>query len=226
MNISKLKHFNQPKTALAALTMAMAVAYAPASSAAVTAYQQDHEGLDPADGFALGFVGGEQYGVFADVWFGDVSTGTFLYSYGVFSAPNGGAGFSAIAGGEGGAEQGAQYLNIYSDYGNADHGNSFNINTAVFQEQSIEAGDIGSTVTFQFDYKAPSSCGIAEPSTCIDGQPVDDGTLNGSTASAFIKTLDPLNGFATTNDIRFDSTIEIQMVGLLRHCLWISPTQH
>jgi hypothetical protein len=181
------------KVSLTALAMAAAIAYAPASSAAMTGYAQDFEGLDASNPLALGIAGGDNWKIFADVWFGPVGS-TFLYSYGVFTAPNGGPGFSAIAGGEGGPAQGAQYMNIYSDYNNADHANGFTINTNVFQERTLDALDVGSGIwTLTADYKAPSSAGIANPAS-------------NATATAFIKTLDPNAGFAQTNLITFDST--------------------
>ena len=187
-------HKNFCKTGLKALALTSAIAFTPVSNASMVSYAQDFEGLDAGNSLALGIAGGDNWKIFADVWFGDVGTGAFLYSYGVFSAPNGGPGFSAVAGGEGGAPQVSQYMNIYSDYNNLDHANGFNINTNVFQERRLDAGDVGSgTWTFSGDFKAPSSAGIAEPAS-------------NAVASAFIKTLDPNNNFATTNDIRFDST--------------------
>ena len=176
----------------------------------VTPYNQDFDGLDATSASALGPFG-EGFSIFADVWDGEVGTGTFLYSYGPFAAPNGGPGFSAIAFGEGqGDSVTDQYLNIYSDYNNADHANGFNINTAVFKEQTIDAADIPGVFTLKGDFKAPSSCGIGwDPNCGADGMPGggDDFSPNTATASIFIKTLDPSAGFATTNDIRFDSTI-------------------
>jgi len=146
---------------------------------------------------------GAGYTVFADVWDGDVGTGTFKYNYGPFAAPNGTEGFSSVA--TNGIDLTNQYLNIYSDYGNTDHADtgtvceltlSCNINTAVFREQTIavpDNPDIGGVWVFSGDYRSPLTGGIAEPAST-------------ATASAFIKTLDPLAGFATTNDERFDST--------------------
>lgn len=157
------------------------------SYAAVTAYSQDFEGLDQENAFALGIVGGDGYQVFNSSFLGD----SVLYSYGPFSAPNGGPGFSAIANGEGGEAQGSQYLNVYSDYGNIDHEvNIVNHVTSVFQEQTIEAGDAG-TYTFSFDAKAPFEGGI------------DTSRVS---ARAFIKTLDPNAGFFVSNDISADTT--------------------
>lgn len=54
-------------------------------------------------------------------------------------------GFSAIATGEGGAAQGLQYLNTYSDYNNRDHALGRVIEANVFQEQVISAGDLGTS---------------------------------------------------------------------------------
>jgi beta-glucanase (GH16 family) len=177
-----------------------ATARAPGDAPSTIEYEQDFEALNQADPDALandGFV------VFADVWIGEVGTGVFLYQYGTFPAPNGGPGFSAIANGEGGTAQGSQYLNIYSDYGNQDHGNGLTINTSVFQElrdleNRITAADIPSCWTFTFDYKSPFQNGIADPAS-------------NATANVFFVTLDPNAGFAATNDIRFDTTAASNM---------------
>ena len=158
---------------------------------ATVVYSEDFESLNAADPDALGTLGAG-YRVFADVWF-DFVGGLLAYTYGPFSAPNGGAGFSAIAGGEGGVDQGLQYLNIYSDYDNQDHGNNRIINTSVFREQTIITADLGKCWTFTGDYKAPFAGGIAEPAS-------------NATANAFSVTLDPGANFAATNDVRFDTT--------------------
>ncbi|MDH3510526.1 MAG: family 16 glycosylhydrolase [Gammaproteobacteria bacterium] len=158
---------------------------------ATVVYSEDFESLNAADPDALGTLGAG-YIVFADVWF-DVVGGLLAYTYGPFSAPNGGPGFSAIAGGEGGVDQGSQYLNIYSDYDNQDHGNNRLINTSVFREQTIIAADLGKCWTFTGDYKSPFAGGIAEPTS-------------NATANAFSVTLDPGANFAATNDVRFDTT--------------------
>ena len=115
---------------------------------------------------------------------------TFLYNYFAFPAPNGGPAFSAVASGEGGPDQGAQQLSIYNDYNNADHAAGNIIEAIVFQERTIVAGDVGKTVAFTFDAKRGN---INDPS-------------GNSTALAFIKTIDPNTGFATTNFITQDTT--------------------
>lgn len=125
--------------------------------------------------------------------------GTFKFFYGNFPAPNG-TGFSAIATGEGGLAQGAQYLNAYSDYnccqpgqGHFDvTGPSFDfVQSNIFQEQTIGQADIGSTWTLTFDARLPSSNGCA--------------TTASSDCIAFIRTLNPNAGFAQTSLVTFDS---------------------
>jgi len=206
------------KTGLTALAISMAAAYAPSGSAAIVVYEQNFEAVNAADPAALGPFG-ENFKVFADVWgvagASDAVVGSdlFLYSYGPFAAPNGGAGFSAVAGGEGGVSQGTQYLNIYSDYNNADQAigggscgatQSCTINTSVFREGTIDASQVnGDTWYLTFDVKSPFAGGIFDAAfTPQAGNEMRQPT----SASAFIKTLDPNAGYATTNDIRFDST--------------------
>jgi exo-beta-1,3-glucanase (GH17 family) len=112
---------------------------------------------------------------------------TFVYDYFAFPAPNGGPAFSAVATGEGGPEQGNRQLSIYSDYNNNDHSAGRIIEAIVFRERTIVPGDVGTIVTFTFDAKKGN----------IEGA---------STALAFIKTLDPGAGFATTNFVSEDTT--------------------
>ncbi|MGD8608228.1 MAG: hypothetical protein PVH21_13105, partial [Myxococcales bacterium] len=109
---------------------------------------------------------------------------TFLYNYFAFPAPNGGPAFSAVAVGEGGAEQGAQQLSIYNDYNNADHAAGNIIEAIVFRERTIEASDVGTTLVFTFDAKKGN---IVPPTT----------------AAAFIKTI---AGSDTTNALFVDTT--------------------
>lgn len=149
--------------------------------AAVTPYTQTFEGLNQADTAALANDG---WLVFANVF---TSGGVYLYGYGPFVAPNDGAAFCAIVSGEGGPAQGTQQLVVFSDYNNTDHGAGNIIETNVFQEQTIDAGDEGDTWTFTFDAKMGNLEGASE-------------------AEAFIKTLDPANSFATTNHITVDMT--------------------
>ncbi len=170
---------------------------------AVVFYEQDFESLDQTSGTALGTAsGGAGFQVFGNEFQPD---GTFIQGYGPFTAPNGTPGFCSIALGQGGTEQGAQQLVIYSDYNNNANqtaGNLVEANT--FQEpfanpaSLITAADLG-TYTFSFDAKRGDINNPADP-VCASPNVCD------STARAFIKTLDPGAGFATTNDISVDTT--------------------
>ena len=166
------------KKVLAAL--AVSILLAPASFAALSNYSQDFEGLDAADGAALGNDG---WLVFGNVFDGG---GNFLYGYGPFSAPNGTPGFSSLAPGVG-AGGSNQSVVIYSDYNNADHGVGNLIEANVFQEQIVDAADVGMTYEFTFDALLND---LVAPTTAL----------------AFIKTLDPNAGFATTNFLTLDMT--------------------
>ena len=151
---------------------------------AVVEYEQDFESLNQASGSALSDDG---WLYFANVFDPGMN---YLYGYGPGGAPNGGAAFSGIDIGQGGAEQGDQQLVIYSDYNNVDHGNGNLVEANVFRERTIVAGDVGNTITFAFEAKRGN---INDPA-------------GNTTALAFIKTLDPNNGYATTNFITVDTT--------------------
>jgi len=168
--------------------------------AGLVPYSQNFESLSGAG--ALSGVGFQVSGLLFD---GNTAAnppyGTFKFFYGNFPAPNG-TGFSAIAGGEGGIPQGAQYLNAYSDYnccgsgttneGHFDPSAPFDyVQSNVFQEQMIGPADIGSTWTLTFDAKLPSTngCQTTATSDCI----------------AFIRTLNPNAGYAQTSLVSFDS---------------------
>ena len=153
----------------------------PLSALAVEEYSQDFEGLTQGDPSALTNDG---WLVFGNVF---TSNHEYLYGYGPYGAPNDGAAFCQIDMDQGGEEQGLQQLVVFSDYNNGDHAVGNIIESNVFQEQTIGAGDIGAVWVFEFQAKM----GNLEAS---------------STALAFIKTLDPGAGYALTNYITVDMT--------------------
>lgn len=163
-------------------------AIAATSMAGLSSYNQNFEGLSMSSPSALS---GDGWKIFANVF---TPSGGYLYGYGVFGAPNGGPGFSSIATGEGGINQASQYINTYSDYNNGDHANGNRIEANIFQEQTISAADLGATYTFEFDYKASSQFGPT-------------GT---ATTGAFIKVLDPSNGYA---QVAFPNTVTTSASG-------------
>lgn len=150
-------------------------------------YSQDFEGLNAASPTALTDDGWLVFGNVFD------AEGNFLYDYGAapFPAPNGGPAFSSIASGDGGLAQGEQYLNVYSDYANVDHGNGLYIEALVFQEQTIGAGDIGKRISLAFDYRE-------NPSNTNDGD---------SQTFAFIRVLRQSDAsFTELGSIEFETT--------------------
>jgi hypothetical protein len=148
--------------------------------AALTPYSQNFESLSASDPAALANDGWLVYG---NVYSPER---VFIYGYGPFPAPNGGSAFSDIDLNQGGVDQGAQQLVIYSDYNNTDHALGRWIEANVFHEQTVGADDVGDTWTFQFDAKLGN-------------------LLPPSTAQAFVKTLDPQAGYATTNFFFIDT---------------------
>ena len=181
------------------LAVAALICMIPAVGLALEPYSQDFEGLSQPDTDALAADG---WLVFANVFGPDWS---YWYGYGPFPAPNDGFAFCQIVVGEGGVAQGDQQLVTFSDYNNADHGNGAHIEANVFQEQLIEAGDV--TENWVFDFQAKL------------------GNLEGSsTALAFIKTLDPNNGYATTNFITVDMTTIPASWGDYSISILIDPT--
>ena len=166
-----------PLFRLAPLAAAVVLAAPLSGHAALSAYSQNFEGL--SGGAALS---GDGWKIFGNVFNPD---GSYVGGYGVYGAPNGGAGFSAVASGQGGPAQGAQQLVVYSDYNNLSQPTKW-VEALVFQERTIGAGDLGQWV-FSFDAKK----GDLAPN---------------SSAYAFIKTLNPAAGYATTNFVQVEMT--------------------
>ncbi|MGB5285091.1 MAG: hypothetical protein WBN29_11315, partial [Polyangiales bacterium] len=161
-----------------------------------TEFAEDFESLDPTNAMALsqdGWVG------FANIWQPDGTTYIRGYSPGAW---DGTSGFSNVAEGQGGASQGNRQIAVFSDYNNQPDqtaGNRVEANT--FRERDIVADDAGKTMTFSFDAKRGSINDPADSGCTGTTNPPCD-----SSALAFIKTLDPGNGFATTNFETEDTT--------------------
>ena len=163
------------KTVLTVLVMMATVAFVPSTNAALVNYSQDFEGMHVADAAALGNDG---WRIFANVY--DTDKISHLYDYGIFVAPNGGAGFSTIT-----AVPGNQQLTVFSDYNNTDHGDGKWIEALVFQEQTISASDVGSVWNFTFDVK--------------QGNQIPE-----SSSNAFLKTVN--NDLDVTSESILDTT--------------------
>lgn len=147
-------------------------------------YNQDFETLDMSDPAALNNDGWLVFGNVFD------PTESFLYQYGPFQAPNGGEAFSAIDNVVPGPNQEAQYLSVYNDYNNGDHGNSYWIEANVYQERILGPADLGLNYTFTFDHRIGNAA---------------LGDQNLKEAVAFVKVLDPNNGFALVDFKKFNA---------------------
>ena len=173
------------KTTLAALVFSALIAST--ASAQITTYNDDFESYNtPFNGDTSLADGG--WTIYGNVFDGD----NFEYGYGVYDAPNNstGAAFSNITTGQGGPEQGSQVLAVFSDYENADHGVATKrIESIFYREWSISQSNVGETWYFSFDHK--NHIDLSGTSTA---------------AEAFIKTLDPANGYSVTNYQIFDTT--------------------
>ena len=135
------------KFAKNSLVAATALALCPFASAQIGSYAQDFESVDINAPDAISSDGWLTY---TNVFNPD---GSFAYGYGSGGAPNGGPSFSVINNTYGGVDQGAQYLNIYSDYNNGDHGNGLTIEANVYRERGIAASDVDQEFIFEFDYR-------------------------------------------------------------------------
>jgi len=218
-------------------TLGLAILASHSANAQIVPFADDFEAMAVSDGGsdladAGWLVGGN---VFATVdASGNVLADPFSapkFFYGLFTAPNGGPGFSSVATGDGhpgATDASGNYLNIYSDYnccglGTATaegHGNATDIvNSIVLKQFPIVTADIGKTVTLAFDVKRPEfqDDGFGTDTSAAIGNGCSgnfdmSGNLSGyatsdvCAASAFIKTLDPGAGFAETNLVVLDTT--------------------
>lgn len=191
-------------SAAAVSSIAVAAFFSAQSSAQVTAFSHDFEGLGLEDlGTDISDLGWQVAGQAFDG--SSPFPGLFSYFYGLFPAPNGGPGFSSIATGDatsGGV--GTQYLNVYNDYNNTgEHDTGVSVvNALVLQEFTITAADIGAVITFSFDAKRPD---FVDDGFGGDASPaVGANCTVPCIASAFLKTLDPNAGFAATNLLEED----------------------
>lgn len=168
------------------VTIALAAAFLLAAptfaQADLAAYGQDFEGLAQGSPSALGDDG---WFVFGNVFSPDHST--YYYGYGPFPAPNNSGAFCGIDFLPATPENGTQDMVVYSDYNNGDHGAGNQIEANVFQQQVVGPADVGNTWRFEFDAKLGN---LEAPTTAL----------------AFIKTLDPNAGYATTNFLTVDMT--------------------
>lgn len=167
------------KTLMNLLLMTLTAVFSIPTQAQIVSFSEDFESLDISSFTALSDEGWLVFGNIFD------PAGNYLYGYGPEPAPNGdldggGFRFSAITTGEGGPDQGAQQLLVFSDYQSPEHGNGNLVESNVYQEFTIDASNVGKTYVFGGEFKTGD---LEAPSTAL----------------LFIKTLDPSNNFALTN---------------------------
>ena len=152
-----------------------------ASSPASFDFTADFESQDPsADAPVTG------WSVYVNVFTGDA----YAYGYGFDAKVNDEQALNISD--EVGTGQGAQSLNVYSDYSNREAQESGQrVEVNVYREFTIDAADTGD-IRFEFDAKRPSdtSLGINSPGS----------------AAGFIKILDPNNGYQTVVYETVDTT--------------------
>ncbi len=155
------------------------------AQAQIVDYSQNFDSMVVADGSAADSSLQDGWLVGANVY---NPGGDYLYGYFSFPAPNVGTHFSAVVSGQGGIDQGTNQLSVFSDYNNSsEHTNGNIVESVVFREYTVGAGNVGETWQFEFDAKLGN---LAAPTTAL----------------AFIKTLNPAAGYAQTNFITSDMT--------------------
>ncbi len=166
------------KTCAIAIILALLI---PVAGFAQVPYSQDFEGLAMVDGS----LSGDGWLVFGNIFDPGMNP---MWSHGPWPAPNNQTpgNWEDIVTGQGGVNQGVQQLVVYSDYGNVEHANGNWVESNLFQEQTLPVA-VSGVWDFTFDAKMGDLAGS-------------------STALAFIKTLDPNNGWAMTNFITADMT--------------------
>ena len=154
---------NYCKSSLTALALAVTVAFAPTSSAALTTYTQNFEGMTPNQGFSdptIPFVndldadGWQIFGFTYDSNPYNNPSANITGQYGPFPAANGDPGsIQGVATNQGGPSQGDVVLSKYSDYNNQAGQLAGYVSASTYQEQVIGTGDVGSTWRFSYDAK-------------------------------------------------------------------------
>lgn len=163
-----------------AIVAALLICMVPVAGLAQAPYVQDFEALPPVDGS----LAGDGWLVYGNIF--DPTGTIYLWGHGPWPAANNIGNWQDIVTGQGGPLQGLQQLVFYSDYANGDYPLGNVIESLLFQEQPIAVGATG-VWEFMFDAK-------------------HGGLAGASTAGAFIKTIDPNAGWATSSFTLLDMT--------------------
>lgn len=168
-----------------------AVALLPlASQADLSSYSEDFEGFTTPPQLDDNQLTDAGWLVFGNVF---EANGSFVYNYGPFGAPNGTGVFcEVISPGGLPVANGSNVIHTFNDYANSSHTDFSNrvVESLIFREQIIGAGDLNTTWDYSFEY-------AANPISGPDGV---------STTNAFIKVLNPGNGFSEEAFLNFDTS--------------------
>lgn len=190
-----MSFISRPTSFMTALAATAAVGLsATSASAQLSNYSQDFESLDRTDANALAADGWLLFaasvdGIPFDATYGDFQAGPFAAPNNIAS-PNISVISDIPSGGD--PPAGNQGLVFFSDYASGLHSDPNDprgLVLSLFQQQTIGAGDIGQTVTFDF---------LAEGNA---GPPTGN-----AITEAFLLTLDPNAGFAATNSLSVVTT--------------------
>lgn len=162
------------------LSFTVLIAAACGSAYSQISWSSDFESLNVTTPSALS---DDSWTAYANVY---SAGGAHLYGYSS-TPPIGGSGFWGVTTDQAGPPQGVKGLVVYSDYynqGAQTAGELVEVN--IFQQFPIFIADSG-TYEFRFDAKAGN-------------------LVNPSSAKAFIKVLNPSNGYATVANVTFDTS--------------------
>lgn len=161
-----------------------------ASQADLSSYSQDFEGFTTPPQIDDNQLSDDGWFVFGNVF---EANGTFVYNYGPFGAPNGTGRFcDVISPGGLAAGNGNNVINTFNDYTNSSHSDFSNrvVESLIFQEQTIGSSDLNTKWDYTFEYAANPASGPGGVST----------------TNAFIKVLNPGNGFSEEAFLNFDTS--------------------
>ena len=165
------KNFSK-KALLTSLTMASAISYAPVGNAALASYSENFESLNAISSTALSDVG---FVVYSNTY-----TDQGLINLVSSSGPNPGRNdyraFAQVVTGQGDSAQGNQQLLAFSNYLSPDQGSNY-VDALTLQQQTIGAGDLGSTWSFSFDTRQGDITGTSSASAWV--RAIDGGTTLG-----------------------------------------------
>ncbi len=160
--MNKILKKDYTKTLYIVVSIASATCYAPMGNAALTSYNQNFESLDATSSSALSDAG---FFVYSNTYT-DQGLTNLVSSSGPNPGRNDYRAFAQVVTGQGDSAQGNQQLFAFSNYLSPDHRSNY-VDALTLQQQTIGAGDLGSTWSFSFDAKQGDITGTSSTSAWI-----------------------------------------------------------